>query len=163
MFYSNVKCQHVTLSTVENVYLTSCPLMSTLYLKHFYQKVMQGIFTSICCIVLNPVEVSGISRQLLHVWTDTLMYVMCVSVNCSIASFFLLPSLPRSISRATHGSSQNEIILHHSVGTWKANLQPGWQLITSFPKPLCRSVIKTNWSSQWNGTLKYGCIRKQIL
>ena len=92
--------------------------------------------------------------------TDVCYVRVCELQHCI---FFLLPSLPRSISRATHGSSQNEIILHHSVGTWKANLQPGRQLITSFPKPLCRSVIKTNWSSQWNGTLKYGCIRKQIL
>lgn len=75
----------------------------------------------------NPMDVTGISRQALHVWTATLMYVMlCACVCMWTAALHLFAANTASLNLpATHGSSQNEIILHHGVGMWKANLQPG--------------------------------------
>lgn len=129
---------------VQNVYLTSWPWFSSVVavtsgLECSFKKkkkkvkiVLQAMVSShagsvslICwdateeasAAIPNPIQgewnfVSGAGRM------AGLMCVIFLCV-CGATLQLLLPPLSHSISCVTHEISQNEIILHHGVGTWK--------------------------------------------
>lgn len=154
-------------STMENIYLTSCPPMSTLYLKHSYRKVMQAVLSSICCIKVTTIRWMWLGFHVRRYMSGQQHWCMLCYVHVCVCELqhciFLLPTLPRSISLPHMAAVRMKLFSITALACEKLTFSRGRQLITSFSKPLCRSVIKTNWFSQWSGTPKYGCICKRTL
>lgn len=129
-------------STVENINLTSCPPMLTLYLKHSYRKVMQAVFSSVCCIKVTTIRWMWLGfhvRCYMPGQPHWCMLCACVCMWTAVLHLFAANTASLNLP-ATHGSSQNEIILHHGVGMWKANLQPGSainRIISKTSLPIC--------------------------